>query len=123
MCFQEKAVRCRLPKSVGATVVIPFTKGAALGLVRTAAGFQGTFILLGKQRRKATKVFELLAAYQAANHARMLEVEGKPKAIHIVGLEFTHERHVETVASHLERREFPALIAEGESRGGVSSDC
>ena len=115
MPFQEEAMSRRLGRREGERNWIRFGSGAAIALQRTSAGLRGTFVLLGNERRKATAVLRLLAAYDAARHARVVDLEGKPKSAQILGLEFLHERHLRTVVRALRERQFPPLVGASAS--------
>jgi len=83
---------------------------AGLGLSKAGAGFKGTCVLFGMRRKADRDLLELLKAYGAAKHARIVRLDGKPKTTQITGLAFSDARHLKLVLRRLADRHFPPRI-------------
>jgi hypothetical protein len=85
-------------------------------LVETSYGLSSMVVLSGAERRKSTRVYEVLKSYVNASGLRALARPlAKPKTSYIAGLTFLDTDHALTVVEALAKRFFP-LFRLGEAK-------
>jgi hypothetical protein len=107
----------RIAKPVGRITWISIGLDAELGLMSAGNGLKAICILYGGRRKDGRGIFDVLKAYGAGTHARVVDLDGKPKTMQITGLLFSDHHHVKLVLSRLKEKYFPPRISSAGSPG------